>query len=1018
MGKKIPFLNVILLILIFTLNITFSQKLYIHYNYDDIINTFEQLSKTCSHYVKIDTSQTRYNLDSYKSCGKKPCVNLIVFLTDFDSYTLDRPSYYISSSIHGDEVIGSSSLVEFVKYFCDSYNYKKNSLYHNILKTKLIIMTPMTNAYGYYNKRREERVYIESSNKYVDVDPNRDFPYYNNKEKIVNCMRTLSARTINEIFNEFIISGAITFHGGDNVLGYPWGNYLHIMNDKYNRKISTESPDFNAFDSIGRMMVKNSKSEKNEKNQIRKYGIGDMTTTVYPLDGALEDWAYGGWEKYEMNSNKNKNKINPIKTCKPDSFNSNYNMLWNLSYYNYDHNSSFNYFDYKLRCLIYLAEASYNKIPKEEQYGVNDFDIKEDNRDIFDFYKTTDFFGHIPRNMRLVYTGVDLISSSIYLNINNILKENSNQNNNVIKYTIPFIFMGCLTLKKYSIYKIPFDHITKELLDINYFQSQLNPITLIEEYNSTNNIKCYYNNNTYYNLTIEIPHNNKALRYLGKDDDPLHYFVRPGGDYDYLGNNLGINIDNLYNKKGNLYIIRGEAPDEDWGKQKNPDPNVKPQSHAVRSKINKNYFVENGNYTLKSNYYFYSYPIITLDDGDINNKIKIVDDIDSLFYEDEFNFMKLIINSDNSDVNINSQIRFNKVNKDNLLTSENVFDVNIRIDIKLNQLNQNNNLISRNKNKNKNINLFSSIVFSNDESNQNIYLNCFHNINNENNIFITCNILNAKTGNYIRKKLPNAIIGFDLKKDKKTFLNFFGVFSFDENNKGQFIESNEMLCTNNFPFYIHKEKEKYNFINDIYYKININKISNTKLKIKFDVNINNIKYKNHYFLMFFPFCEDIFFFNETNKQEKIINLKKNSEAKILGKIVYILPVEKEVYKKIKNSEIDLKNIDNNLMNITLHLQKISKKYNSYETFPCSIIEYNSFSSEESKNKFKNFFSKFKNDTYTNDKDTKLYYIIGLIISFLSIIIIIYIITKIIKKYRAKFKQFNEEPVEISTSSNS
>ena len=1013
MGKKNHFLNMILIILIFTLNITFSQKLYTHYDYDAIFNTFEQLSKTCNHYVKIDTSQNRYNLDSYKSCGKKPCMNLIVFLTDFDSYTLDRPSYYISSSIHGDEVIGSSSMVEFVKYFCESYNYKKNSLYHNILKTKLIVMTPMTNAYGYYNKRREERVYIESSNKYIDVDPNRDFPYYNKKEEIFNCMRTLSARTINEIFNEFIISGAITFHGGDNVLGYPWGNYLHVTKDKY-RTISTESPDFNAFDSIGKMMVKFSMSEKNEKNDIKKYGIGDMTSTVYPLDGALEDWAYGGWEKYEL---YDKNKINPIKTCKPDSFNSNYNMLWNLSYYNSDYNLSFNY-DYKLRCLIYLAEASSRKIPKEEQYGVDDFDIKEDDRDIFDFYKTTDFFGHIPRNMRLVYTGVDLISSSIYLNINNIIKSNSNENNNIIKYTIPFIFMGCLTLRKYSIYKIPFNHVTKELLDTNYFQSQLNSSTLIEEYNNTNNIKCYYNSNTYFNLTIEIPYKNKNLRNLGKNDDPLHYFERPGGEYDYLGNHLGINKDNLYNKKGYLYIIRGEAPDEDWGKQQNPDPKVKPQSHTVRSKINKDYFVENGNYTLKSNYYFYSYPIITLNDEDINNNIKIVDDVDSLFYEDEFNFMKLIINSDNKEVNINPQIRFKKVNKDNnnLLTSENLFDVNVRIDIKLNQLNQNNNLISRNKNKNKNINLFSSILFPTDENN---YLNCFHNINNENNIFISCNILSAKTGNYIRKKLPNTIIGFDLKKDKKTFLNFFGIFSFDENNKGKFIENNAMLCTNDIPFFINKEKENYNFIDDIYYKIKINKISNTKLKIKFDITINNIKYKNHYFLMFFPFCEDIFFFNETNKQEKIIDIKKNSDAKILGKIVYIIPVGKEVYRKIQNSEIALKNINNNLLNITLQLNGLSKRYDSYESFPCSIIEYNSLLTEESKNKFKKFFSKFNMDIYSNDKNINLYFIFGLILGGIALLIIIFIITiKTIKKYKAKFNKFNEEPVEISTSSNS
>ena len=75
------------------LKIIFSQKEYTHYNYDDIFRIFKELSISCSHYIKIDTSQTRYNLDSINGCGKNNnCTNLIVFLTDFDSYTLDRPT--------------------------------------------------------------------------------------------------------------------------------------------------------------------------------------------------------------------------------------------------------------------------------------------------------------------------------------------------------------------------------------------------------------------------------------------------------------------------------------------------------------------------------------------------------------------------------------------------------------------------------------------------------------------------------------------------------------------------------------------------------------------------------------------------------------------------------------------------------------------------------------------------------------------------------------------------------------
>ena len=1001
------YLNLLFLILL--IKISFSQKLYTHYDYDQIFQSFEELSKTCSQYIKIDTSQSRYNLDSYKNCGKKPCMNLIVFLTDFESYTLDRPSYYISSAIHGDEVIGSSSLVEFAKYFCDSYNYKKNSLYHNILKTKLIII-PMTNAYGYYHKKREERVHI-SGKKDIDVDPNRDFPYFNSEKEIFNCMRTLSARTINEIFNEFIISGSITFHGGDNVLGYPWGNYLHIIKNKKSKQKSTESPDFNAFDNIGKIMVKFSSSKKNQNNSIPTYDIGDMTSTVYPLNGALEDWAYGGWEKYELNG---KNVTNPIKTCKPDSFNTDYNMIWNSSniYYNIS-------YDYKLRCVIYLAEASLKKQPEEKYYGINDFDIKEDKRDVFDFYKTIDFFGHVPRNMRLVYTGVDLISSSIYLNVNNIKKySDKNINNNIINYaTIPFIFMGCLTLKKYSIYKIPFEHLTKELLTKDYFEQKLNSSTLFSEYNNTNNIKCYYLNNTYYNITIELPQNKsntKKIRNLDNVDDALHHFIRPGGNYDYLGNNLGIKIINLYSKKGFMYIIRGEAPDENWGMQNNPDPNVLPQSHVVRSKIDKNYFVKNGNHSLKTNYYFYSYPIIAIDNEE--NNLKIVDDIDSFFYEDEFNIMKLLLNLDNKEFDVNSQIRFTKVNNKSVLTSENIYDVNIRVDIKLNQQNKIND---EKKNKNQNINLFSSIIFPNDESNNNIYLTCYHNINSENNIFITCNILKEKTGSYIRQKLPNAIIGFDLKKDKKTFLHFFGTFSFDNDNKGKFFENNLMLCTNNFPYFINKEKnQKFFYNNDIYYKIDIVKLSNTKVKVEFDSNLNNKKYKNYVFLLYFPFSEEILFFNETKNHEKIIDINENADGKLLGKIIHIIPIEKSVYKKIQTSEIILKNTNNDLLDITFELSKIAKISDLYQSIPCSIMSYDSFSTSELKNQYKHFFSKFDVIIRNNNKRKKIIFIVSISISVILVLIITFIIIKIIKKKKATFNKFTEEPVQISNSSNS
>jgi hypothetical protein len=95
-----------------------------------------------------------------------------------------------------------------------------------------------------------------------------------------------------------LIVSTITFHGGINVIGYPWGSYNHVSltNNGY---ISNESPDFQAFDSIGWVMKNESGGAIHKPNlrQIEEYVMGDISSTIYPVQGGLEDWGYGaGWD--------------------------------------------------------------------------------------------------------------------------------------------------------------------------------------------------------------------------------------------------------------------------------------------------------------------------------------------------------------------------------------------------------------------------------------------------------------------------------------------------------------------------------------------------------------------------------------------------------------------------------------------------------------------------------------------------------------------------------------------------
>lgn len=85
-----------------------------------------------------------------------------------------------------------------------------------LVKTRVIVMLPISNAIGYVNRVREELL----------VDPNRDFPYATRPE---DCMVTIVARAINEVWLEHIFQLSITFHGGMQAIAYEWGSPNHMV---------------------------------------------------------------------------------------------------------------------------------------------------------------------------------------------------------------------------------------------------------------------------------------------------------------------------------------------------------------------------------------------------------------------------------------------------------------------------------------------------------------------------------------------------------------------------------------------------------------------------------------------------------------------------------------------------------------------------------------------------------------------------------------------------------------------
>lgn len=56
--------------------------------------------------------------------------------------------------MHGDEIIGATTLTEFALKLCSDTFNKEDIWIKELLNKRLFVFTPFTNANGYYNKRR------------------------------------------------------------------------------------------------------------------------------------------------------------------------------------------------------------------------------------------------------------------------------------------------------------------------------------------------------------------------------------------------------------------------------------------------------------------------------------------------------------------------------------------------------------------------------------------------------------------------------------------------------------------------------------------------------------------------------------------------------------------------------------------------------------------------------------------------------------------------------------------------
>ena len=205
-----------------------SAKKYKSLSMEEIVDEMKSLASLYPQLVTYTTAQEKYNLPS--TCIGEDhvgCYNHILIISDSKIYASkkaarkarrERPDVFLSGALHGNERVGPVAMIEVAKLLVtaascqsdlvvnvDGFNVCEEEWYSKydeqqvawlarLVSTRRIVIVPAANSNGYYLNSRNEG----------SVDPNRDFPFDQRAEDengvSGNCMRTIAARTINELF--------------------------------------------------------------------------------------------------------------------------------------------------------------------------------------------------------------------------------------------------------------------------------------------------------------------------------------------------------------------------------------------------------------------------------------------------------------------------------------------------------------------------------------------------------------------------------------------------------------------------------------------------------------------------------------------------------------------------------------------------------------------------------------------------------------------------------------------------
>ena len=572
----------------------------------------ERLQRWALHYTdltRLTTAQDQYDLpraggpDDCPFAEGDGCPNSILTIQDFVAHPAGSassnrlPEVLWSGELHGNEQVGPTSVMQAAELLLEAtaclalprlsvrkenpsewneeveearkcrealedYGISVEDMWWlgRLVSTRRIVIVPTANSLGYFRKIREEDRF----------DPNRDFPFDYLKSSAhpdynTNCMKTIAARTLNEVFREHMFQLSLTFHGGMEVIGYEWGAPSY-------ERLNT-SPD----DAVQGQVAAAYSRFGGGWSGSSPYRYGPMNTFVYPVRGGMEDWAYAGsWDP---------DRVIP---CRPPTFTD-----YPLEKTKYNNST--------LRVLNMLVETSNEKIPKSNLGSsvdlLNGFSVAGN--------------GHISRNIRLALLSAELVQP--WLSIRRV---------NELPLTDDIIPLGDRTgrasCQEFKLVSVP-GHSRRVVIEWTVGGSLRidNSKLWYAKWSDVPDLNCI----------DQPPRNIEELMKEGTPisytSGKTRFATTSSARMAHFSASIDVSDFDAHDK---IVVLASSRVDQDWGSQ--PDPyepgGVPPQSHMANVRTNPNWYHKSGDKVIQGRLDWFSSPL-TIEMGEYDNSVETVE---------------------------------------------------------------------------------------------------------------------------------------------------------------------------------------------------------------------------------------------------------------------------------------------------------------------------------------------------------------------------------------------------------